>query len=267
MKWDFKLTEKKLPKLNKPILIEGLPGMGNVGKVVVDFLVDDMKARRLYDIFSYTLPHSVFVNESNLVELPSIEIYYKKFNNPKKNDLLFLTGDVQPIHEESSYMFCEQILNIFQKLKGKEIITLGGIGLQDVPKVPRVFCTGNSKNIVDRYVKDTKANKKIYGIVGPIVGVSGVLVGLAGKRKIEAIALLAETIAHPMYLGVRGAREVLKILDKKLTLKISLKSLDKEIKNVEKEILNSTKELAEVNKDTAINRIKRRVKSNVSYIG
>ena len=26
------------------------------------------------------LPHSVFVNEDNLVELPTIEIFYRKFN-------------------------------------------------------------------------------------------------------------------------------------------------------------------------------------------
>ena len=26
-------------KFNKPILIEGLPGMGNVGKIAIDFMI------------------------------------------------------------------------------------------------------------------------------------------------------------------------------------------------------------------------------------
>ena len=68
----------KTPKLNNPLLIEGLPGIGNVGKVAVDFLIDELKAKKLYDITSYTFPHSVFVNEDNLVELPIVEIFYKQ---------------------------------------------------------------------------------------------------------------------------------------------------------------------------------------------
>ncbi|MEE9525547.1 MAG: PAC2 family protein, partial [Candidatus Woesearchaeota archaeon] len=87
MSWKISLHGKK-PKLNKPILIEGLPGIGNVGKVAVDFLIDELKAVKLYELFSYTFPHSVFVNEQNLVELPKIEIYYVKMK--KGNDLLLL---------------------------------------------------------------------------------------------------------------------------------------------------------------------------------
>ena len=79
-KWTVEQFGKK-PKLNKPIFIEGLPGIGNVGKVTVDFIVDELKAKKLYEISSYTFPHSVFVNEDNLVELPKIELFYKKLKN------------------------------------------------------------------------------------------------------------------------------------------------------------------------------------------
>lgn len=266
MKWKFTL-HGKIPKLNNPILIEGLPGIGNVGKVVIDFLIDDLKAKRLYDVFSYSFPHTVFVNEDNLVELPTIEVYYKQFNNKKKRDLLLISGDIQPIDEESSYLFCEQILDMFEKFKGKEIVTIGGIGLQDAPKTPKVYCTGNSHELVKKYVSGTKANDNIYGVVGPIIGVSGLLVGLAEKRKMKAVALLAETIGHPMYLGVNGAREVLKILKTKLDVKINLKELDKEIKGLEKEMIKTTKELADVSKDIAVKKLKRKFKEEVSYIG
>ena len=37
----------KVPKLNKPVLIEGLPGIGNVGKVSVDFVVEELKASKI----------------------------------------------------------------------------------------------------------------------------------------------------------------------------------------------------------------------------
>ena len=62
--------------LHKPIFIEGLPGIGNVGKIAVDFFIDELKAIKLYSFFSYKFPHSVFINEKNLVEMPKIELYW-----------------------------------------------------------------------------------------------------------------------------------------------------------------------------------------------
>ena len=112
MSWKIKQIGKK-PKLDKPVLIEGLPGIGNVGKVAVDFMIDELNAVKLYELFSYTFPHSVFVNEKNLVELPSTEIYYKKRKDGP--DLLLLAGDVQPIDEISCYEFSEKILDIMKE--------------------------------------------------------------------------------------------------------------------------------------------------------
>ncbi len=261
--WVIKQTAKK-PKLKKPVLIEGLPGIGNVGKVAVDFMIDELKAVKIYELFSSSFPHSVFVNEKNLVELPVIEIYYKKI---KGNDLLLLAGDVQPIDETSCYTFCNQILNMFEKFQGKEIITLGGIGLQSIPKKAKVYCTANTKKIVDKYRAGTVLNPELYGVVGPIVGVSGLLLGLAEKRKIPAICMLAETLGHPMYLGIKGAREILKILNKKLNLKINLKDMDKEIKELESEMMKRTEDLADVTRKTAIKKLKGKIRKDVNYIG
>ena len=254
----------KIPKLDNPVFIEGLPGIGNVGKVAVDFLIDEIKAKKLYEITSYTFPHSVFVNEDNLVELPVVEIFYKQHNG--KRDILLLSGDVQPIDEISSYEFSEKVLDIVQKFHGKEVITLGGIGLADIPKKPKVYCTANTKKIIDRYKSDLVSNK-LYGVVGPIVGVSGLLLGLASRRNIEAISFLAETYGHPMYLGIKGAKEILKVLDKKLNLNIDINKLDREIKDIESEIMKKTEQLSEVTKQIALKKLQKKLGKDVDYIG
>lgn len=254
----------KIPKLKKPVFIEGLPGIGNVGKVTVDFLIDELKAKKLYEITSYTFPHSVFVNEDNLIELPIVEIFYKQFSN--KRDLLLLGGDVQPIDEVSSYEFSEKILDLAQKFNVKEVITLGGIGLTDIPKKPKVYCTANTKKIIDRYKNELVSNK-LYGVVGPIVGVSGLLLGLASKRNIEAISFLAETYGHPMYLGIKGAKEILKVLNKSLNLNIDVNRLDREIKDIESEIIKKTKQLTEVTNQIALKKLQKRLGRDVDYIG
>ena len=257
MSWEIKQVSK--PKLKNPILIEGLPGVGNVGKITVDFIIDKLRAKKLFEFSSYNLPHCVFINEDNLMELPTIEIYYK---NLKNKTLLFLAGDIQPLDEVSCYEFCNKILDTFEKDKVREIITLGGIALQRIPKSPKVYCTGNSKKIINKY-KTNGISNKIYGMIGPIIGVSGLLAGLAGKREIPAISLLAETYAHPTYLGIKGAREILKILNKELDLNINLEELDEEITKIEEEIKTKTNRIRKIQKVKKIPKISH----DINYIG
>jgi hypothetical protein len=256
-KMSFKINKiNQESKIKTPILIEGLPGIGNVGKIALDFMIENLNAKKIYEIKSKKFPNSVFINEANLAELPKIEIYHKRIKN---QDLIFLSGDIQPIEDESCYDFCEKILDLFQTMKGKEIITLGGIGLSSPPENPKVFCTGNSKEIIKKYQKNNQLNNNLFGLVGPIMGVSGLLLGLGKERKIPSISLLAETYGHPSYLGIKGAREILKKLNKSLSLNINLKDLDKEIKEIEKEIKNINA-LQELNKKP-----KRQLSTN--YIG
>lgn len=234
----------KLNKFNDAVLIEGLPGIGNVGKIAVDFIVDNLKAKKIYQVYSHNFPHAVFVNEDNLVELPRIEIYHKRIKN---KDFLLLVGDIQPIDESSCYEFCEEVLDIAAKYKIKEIITVGGIGLQHIPQQPKVYCTSNNKSIVNKYQSKNLVNN-IFGVVGPIIGVSGLLVGLAQQKNIPAIALLAETFGHPTYLGIKGAREILKIINEKHKLNLDLNKLDEEILEIEKDIKTKTKEFSKLQK-------------------
>ncbi len=248
----FKIKSFSKPKLKNPILIEGLPGMGNVGKIAVDFMIEHLQARKFLEISSHNFPNSVFVNEKNLVELPKIEMYYK---NTGEKSIIFLAGDVQPTDEKSCYAFCEEVLNLVEKYKAREIITLGGIGLPENPKKPTVYTTGNDRGLINKY-KAKQISTSLYGFVGPIVGVSGVLLGLSAERKIPAISFLAETFGHPNHLGIKGAREILSILNKNLKLKLNLTELDAEISDMdnefesEKDFFKNIKQTLQPRKDT-----------------
>lgn len=225
----WKTLKKK--RIEKPVLIEGLPGIGNVGKIAADLLIDELKAIKIAEYFSYDMPNSVFVNEDNLVELPKIELWHKKWAN---QDFLFLSGDAQPNTERASYEFTDSTLQMLAKSGCEEIITLGGIGLSEIPKKPTVYCTGNEKKYVIGF-KQHGAKNNIYGVVGPIIGVSGLMLGMAKRHKIKAAALLAETYGHPIYIGLNGAKEMLKLLSKKYDFKLDLKELNKEIQEMEKD--------------------------------
>ena len=217
--WEINKTEFSV---SSPIFIEGLPGIGNVGKIAIDYIIEKLDAKRIASFFSTSLPNSVFVTENNLVSLPLIEVYHAKL---KGKDFLFLTGDTQPSDEQASYELCYTLLDFCKECGVQEIVTTGGIGLESVPKNPVVFVTGNTTEFCSSF----DANSEIYGVVGPIVGVSGLLLGLAS---VPAAGLLVQTYAHPVYVGLQEAKELLLVLEKKYGISISHDELDEEISQV-----------------------------------
>ncbi len=225
MSWKLKVI-KKVKNSKNSILIGGLPGVGNVGKLAVDFLIDDLKAEKIYEVFSPKTHNCVFVNEDNLVEMPFISIYYKKLKN---KDLFLLAGDIHPMDGSSCYDFCKEMLNFCEINNCKEIITLGGVGTKDIPKKPKVYYTGNNKKIINKYTN----RKGLTPLTGQIVGVSGLLIGMAVDSKIDGVGILAETFAQPGYIGTQGANEILLTLNNKLDLKLNLNRLKKEMKEIE----------------------------------
>lgn len=262
----FKVKHLMKIKLKNSILIGGLPGIGNVGKVATDFMVENLKAKKIVEIFSYEFPHAVFVNEENMIDLPSVSVYHAKKGD---KNILFLAGDVQPIDEVACYKFCDTILDISEQYNCKEIITLGGIGLKTLPKEPKVYCTANDKKIFKRF-KSKNLTNNIFGVVGPIIGVSGLLPGLAKQRNIPAMILLAETFGHPNYLGIKGAREILKILNSNLKLGLDFKDLNREIMEIEENIQEKTKALRQVENarnKKSVNKAVLSSKTELSYIG
>ncbi len=262
MSWNIEYFGKK-QQFKNPILIAGLPGIGNVGKISVDFLKEELKAKKVLEFSSCELPHTVFVNEKNLVELPSIQICVAK--TPAR-DIFLLVGDAQPINETACYDFCEKVLLVLAEFNCKEVITLGGIALRHAPKKPQVFCVGANKKSIEKFVKGTKVSTELYGIVGPIIGVTGVLSALASKKNLSSVILLAETYGHPMFLGISGAREIIQVLAQKLSIKVKTDKMSKEIIQLEDEALLQRKEMAELPHD-AIAKLKNRGTKETSYIG
>lgn len=233
----FNLKIASRPKVKSHILIVGLPGIGNVGKVALDFLVESLKAKRFATIYSDSFPNSVFVNDRNLVDLPEVALYHAKV---KSQDFFFLGGDAQPVDEKSCYEFCHFILDLVKVYGCKGIITIGGIALQKIPKTPKVYITGTDKEFIRQF---KNVNSSIYGVVGPIMGVSGVMLGIAGVKKVPSACLLAQTFGHPAYIGVKGSREVLGIINSRFKLGLEIKRLTDEIEELEEDLQMRAKNL------------------------
>ena len=215
----------KTPKLKKPILIEGLPGVGNVARIVVDFLIEKLKAKKFLEIYSYYFPNSVFLTGEHKLEMPKLEFYYAK--RKKGNDLLFVISDVQPADEYASYAFSEKILDICKSLKVKEIVTLGGITSKVNVGKPKVFGAFTDKKYVSKLKKIGVNFNRKGSII--LIGAAGLLLGIGELKGMKGFSLLAESFIGSK-LGINAAKQILLVLSKYLGLKVSEKDLSFEVK-------------------------------------
>src|SRR2546429_3868391 len=125
------------PKLEDPTFIEGLPGIGNVGKLAAEHLKDELKAVKFAEIFSKYFPPQVLVQDDGQVKLVNNEMHYVKRNNG--TDLVLLTGDYQGLTPEGQYELSDFILKELQKLGVRRVFTLGGYGMGRMVTKPRVL--------------------------------------------------------------------------------------------------------------------------------
>ena len=79
-------SEKKTPSLNSPYLICGFPGTGLVGKLAVDYLIKELGAIHMADVFSSYFSPQVVIQADGTTSIVKNSLYYVKNNNTNNNN-------------------------------------------------------------------------------------------------------------------------------------------------------------------------------------
>ena len=240
-----------------PILIEGLPGMGMVGRIATRYLIKQLGAQRFAELYSPHFPYYILVNKKGNVRLLRAEFYFWR-NQNGQNDLLFLIGDSQAQTIEGQYEVTNSILDFAQKLGAKQVITIGGFR-QEAKETPQVMAVATNPELLKEALK-AKAVASPSG--NPIVGTAGLLLGLAKFKKIDALCLLGETrgyLADP-----RAAKSVLEVLEKIVGFEVDLAGLDAQIEKA-KELVVKMQEIEE-RRDSYTRKMRRSEEDRVTYI-
>jgi uncharacterized protein (TIGR00162 family) len=196
------------PQFDGPVLVEGLPGVGNVGKLAAEHLLDQLKATKFADIYSSYFPPQVVVDDDGVIKLVNNELYYSKADG-KHPDLIILVGDYQGLTPEGQYDLSDHIMQLCRGWGVKTIYTLGGYGIGKMVETPRVLGAATSKEFVE--VMKTKGVIFSKGEPGSgIVGASGLLLGLSKVYGLDAVCLMGETSGY--FVDPKGAEAVLRIL-------------------------------------------------------
>ena len=250
---NIKMIVTEMPVLEDPILVEGLPGVGNVGKLAAEHLVEQLKATKFADIYSKYFPPQVLVDDEGLIRLVNNELYYSK-GEGKRPDIVIPVGDYQGLSSEGQYELSDHVLNVMKGLGVKRVYTLGGYGVGKMLDKPRVLGAATDKELVE----EMKEKGVIFSKGEPgsgIVGASGLLLGLGKIYGMRSVCLMGETSGY--FVDPKGAEAVLRILTGILNVEVDYKALEEKAEQIE----TITSKLKEIEAPTTPK------KEDLGYIG
>jgi uncharacterized protein (TIGR00162 family) len=207
------------PRLNNPVMIEGLPGIGFIANIATLHLIRELKATRFAEIHSSTFQDLAVTTESGGTRSPKNELYYCKNQVSGRPDLIIWYGNTQALTTFGQYELCGRILDIAEELGCHTIITLGGFRQEEVKEPPQLFCAATDEETLGDVLK-----LGVKTMVGEIFGIAGLLVGLGKIRGFKGFSLLVETLGT--YPDVNGTRHALSAVDKYLNLNVDLSRLE-----------------------------------------
>jgi uncharacterized protein (TIGR00162 family) len=212
------------PKVDKPVMVCGLPGIGSVAWLAVNHLQKELGAELFAEIFSPMFSPKVWLTDDGLVKLMKGEFYFWK-NSGNGTDLLLFSANEQPYSPEGQYELADRVLDVAEKFRVRRVITMGGMATERFAEQPKVYVGGTEADLV----KELEGYGAVKLAGGAITGTNGLIFGLAKPRKIPAICLLAETPGY-LSLDANAAKAALQLSSKLLNISLDLHALEKQAK-------------------------------------
>jgi uncharacterized protein len=181
--------------LDAPMLVEGLPGVGLVGKIVADHLVSTFEMDYYASVHCEGVPQAAVYRGERSALRPPVRLHADEERN-----LLVLQSDV-PVSPAEATEFADCITGW---LDSNDVTPLYLSGLPDQSDdVPELYgvSTGNGNDLLDE-----------AGVVPPaegglVSGPTGALLYHAGRNDMDSVGLIVET--NPQFPDPEAARAML----------------------------------------------------------
>ncbi|VVB90374.1 PAC2 family protein [uncultured archaeon] len=206
-------------KTKNPLVIAGFPGIGLVGNITCQHIIEELEMKYIGSIDSrYFPPLAVLFN--GIITMP-VRIY-----ESPKNNIVVVISDI-PIHPTASYDISKAMVDWMQSIKSKTILSIAGIATTTGER--RVFGGATGVEMLEK-IKD---KTEIFQ-VGTISGISGSIMTECFLRNLPAVSLLGETPGpNP---DPRAAVEVTNVINKIFNLSINTEKLLSQAEQIELEL-------------------------------
>lgn len=206
-------------KSKNPLVIGGFPGIGLVGNIACQHIIEELGMKYMGSIDSrYFPPLAVLFN--GIVYMP-VRIY-----ESAKKEIVVIISDI-PIHPTASYDLSKVLADWMQAINAKNVISIAGIATATGER--RVFGGATNAELLEKIKDKTEVFQ-----VGTISGISGSIMTESYLRGLPAVSLLGETPGpNP---DPRAAVEVIKALNNIFGLEIDTEKLLSQAEQIELEL-------------------------------
>ena len=233
---EFEREAVASPDLDEPVLVEGLPGVGHVGKLAVEHLLEEIESELVERVHSTHFPPQVRVDDGR-TELAGAEFY--AIQSEEGRDLLVLTGDHQAQDSEGHYGLTETFLDVADDYGVERVFAIGGVPTGELIEEYSVLGAGTTDEVVDD-LTDVGVEFREDEPAGGIVGVSGLILGLGERRGFEAACLMGETSGY--LVDPKSAQAVLEVLQEVVDFDVDYASLEERADEME-EVVRKIQEM------------------------
>ena len=235
---DIEIDEVATPALDDPVLIEGLPGVGHVGKLAAEHLLEEFDGELVRRVYATEFPPQVNVDDEGVAELTCAEFHAVETDGA---DLLVLTGDHQAGSNEGHYRLTSTFLDVAEEFGAQRAFALGGVPTGELVEEYTVLGAVSDGDLTAD-LEDAGVEFRADEPAGGIVGVSGLVLGLGGRRGFDAACLMGETSGY--LVDPKSARAVLETLETVLGMSVDYESLEDRAEEME-EVVGKIREMQE----------------------
>jgi hypothetical protein len=157
------------------IMLAALPGVGNVGKLIIDSLTESCEAEEVLRLIHPDMPPQASLDSQGLLSPPHISFHHYE-------ELILVTADGQPVTPSGQHECALEILKLAKQSSCQHVIILAGmaaaVGEEDVFLVCSDIETRLELEQSSADVRRDQPNGGVIGLVGllsslgPVVGIS-----------------------------------------------------------------------------------------------
>ena len=215
---DVKITVDEI-KSTEPILIEGFPGIGLVGNIASQQIIEELSMEYIGSMESRYFPPIAVLYEG-LINMP-VRIYESAEHN-----LIMVVSDI-PISPSASYDVSKVLIEWASSVGVKEVISIAGIAT--MADEAKVFGAATTGEMLEKIENDVEVFQ-----MGTISGISGSIMSECFMQGIPAISLLGATRSQNP--DPRAAAAVIGVLKSIYGYSIDTESLIEQAERIEVEM-------------------------------
>ncbi len=271
------------PELRDPVLVEGLPGVGHVGKLAAEHLLEEFESTLVRRVYADEFPPQVDVDDDGVASLTCASFHAVDLSSPTPTevedaddeaddadsddadaageeatdeagsdaeragsdadaddgdegtvptdrDLLVLTGNHQAQSNAGHYRITEAFLDVAEEFGVERSYALGGVPTGELIEEHNVLGAVSDAPMTES-LGSAGVEFRSDEPAGGIVGVSGLLLGLGGRRGHEVACLMGETSGY--LVDPKSAKAVLEVLEAELDFRVDFAALEHRAEEME----------------------------------